>query len=321
MKSDRAKKPTVLTLVLGLFLSLSACSSTENAEQQKQFDRALGELPKESPESLEAEWTLYRAKHPEMNEADARQHFNAIQVMSRKARESYPQKATTAAAWAERRALDQKWLKHNIEDKFVADQIPPEFIQQAIDAYAFDTGHPALVTASHILIKPSNNTTAEQRIEALNSARQRMIEAKAFSNEDLSAEAVRLIRAGFVVDLNVDLTFPRYPIPDFMGESLGYNAMVEPFAEAAFALNEKSPLSGVVETQFGHHIVLFQKRTEEKKPKFEDVKDVIIARILGIGRRTGTLQSLDNLMREAKIEFYNEQFLKDIQATTEPKAP
>jgi len=315
MKSDSAKRVTLLTLLLSLLCCTPACSSSEDAAQAQKTARAVGELPQESAESLQAEWNLYRAKHPEMTEEIARQHFNAIQAMSRNAREKYPQKATTAAVWAERRALDQKWLKLNIEDRFSETQVSREFVQAAIDSYAFDSGAPALVTASHILIKDDYKTTPQQRVDALNSARQHMIDAKAYSNEDLSAEAVRLIRAGFVIDLNVDLTFPRSQIEPFLGETSNYHAMVEPFAAAAFSLNEKAPLSNVVETQFGHHLILFQKKTEEKKPKYEDVKDVITSRIIDVGRRQGTLQALDNLMKQSTIMLSNDQTIQDIMQT------
>lgn len=49
-------------------------------------------------------------------------------------------------------------------------------------------------------------------------------------------------------------------------------SMVEPFARAAFALKPYE-MSGVVTTQFGHHLILSLERKPGKEIKFEEVKD------------------------------------------------
>jgi peptidyl-prolyl cis-trans isomerase C len=51
-------------------------------------------------------------------------------------------------------------------------------------------------------------------------------------------------------------------------------SMVEPFAKAAFALQEWS-MSDVVATQFGYHLILVTGRRQGKETKFEEVKDVV----------------------------------------------
>ena len=50
--------------------------------------------------------------------------------------------------------------------------------------------------------------------------------------------------------------------------------MVEPFAKAAFALNPYE-MSGVVTSQFGHHLILTLERKPGKETKFEDAKEDI----------------------------------------------
>ena len=281
------------------------------AETKQAGLKTDGTLPVQSEKLVEEEWQIFRGKHAEMDENEARRRFDAIQTMSAKARETYPQKAAQAAAWAERRALAQKWLETRIEKRFSRETLLDRDIQLAIDAYAFESGHPALVTASHLLIKDDKETTPAERVAVLEAVRNRLLALDAITNEALSEEALRLVRAGYVVDLNCDMTFPRYPMQSFMGEQLSYGAMVEPFSAAAFALNEDHVLSPVVETPFGHHIILYIDRTEEKKPDLEDVREYMIARILEQGRKRATEQALIELQSAASIGI-NEQKMSRI---------
>lgn len=307
---EQFKKVTAFILWTVLMGLAVGCEGPE-AETKVSGLKTDGTLPMQSAKLVEEEWQLYRAKHAEMDESEARRQFDAIQTMSAKAREKYPQKAARAAAWAERRALDQKWLETRIEKRFSRETLQDSDIQLAIDAYAFESGHPALVTASHLLIKDDKETTAAERVAVLEEVRSRLLAMNTITNEALSEEAVRLVRAGYVVDLNRDMTFPRYPMQSFMGEQLSYGAMVEPFSAAAFALDEEHVLSPVVETQFGHHIILYIDRTEEKKPALEDVREYIAARILEQGRKLATDQALLELQKTASIGI-NEQKMSEI---------
>src|SRR4029453_2677294 len=49
-------------------------------------------------------------------------------------------------------------------------------------------------------------------------------------------------------------------------------AMVEPFAKAAFEL-KPGPMSDVVATEFGYHLILVTARKQGTPKKFEDVKE------------------------------------------------
>lgn len=240
-------------------------SSSENAEGKT----TMGILPTQTPELLKSEFELYRSKHPELSESEAQYQFDVIQVMSKRVDDP------DLAAWAERKALARAWLKKTVEEPFSIEKILEldNIVERAIDAYAYNTGHPALVTASHILVRPDKVTTAEQRREALEKSRQVLLKQETVTDEDLEREGVRLTHAGFRVDVNSDLTFPAKPIePFFFDESsTSYRSVVQPFADAAFSLSAQKPLSEVTESEFGYHLVLFKSRTEEKKG--DPVKD------------------------------------------------
>ena len=282
-------------------ISLCACQNSEAPQPEAQSRYRTGELPAQTPELLQAEFSAYRAQHPELDEASARDAFEEIQLLS----SLYPDART--AIWADRRALARAWLKREVEDVYHPDTIDDAFIQSAIDAYAFKSGHPALVTASHILIRPDTVTTPEKRRQALEAIRSDLIQSQTYTNEALSAAAQRLTRAGFRVDMNPDLTFPRHAMKSFLGESLSYQAVVEPFADAAFKLSESSPLSPVVESEFGYHLILFRNRTEEKKAHLPQDRDFMVSRIVHQGRTLGFAQQLEEAMQAVPIRINQEK--------------
>ncbi len=173
--------------------------------------------------------------------------------------------------------------------------------QAAIDAYAFKSGHPALLTASHLLVKPDEGSTPEERRNALQTVRNKIVESDDYSDEALRAWGESLLHAGFRADMNPDLTFPRETMTSFMGEQLSYRNMVEPFAEAAFKLSATDRLSPVVETEFGYHIILFKRFNPGKKASLEKDRQFIVDNIVMRGRMTAMTQALDRLMNNAEI--------------------
>jgi parvulin-like peptidyl-prolyl isomerase len=86
------------------------------------------------------------------------------------------------------------------------------------------------------------------------------------------------------------------------GGELGWfpraGSMVEPFATAAFAL-QPGQLSGVVETQFGCHLILCTGRMPGKDVKFEDAKDEVREAVADKLRE----ELLPTLRKTAKIEL------------------
>lgn len=54
---------------------------------------------------------------------------------------------------------------------------------------------------------------------------------------------------------------------------------VQPFEDAAFALQQPDEISGIVETNFGLHIVQLLERRPERQRAFDEVKDGILAEV------------------------------------------
>jgi hypothetical protein len=322
------------------FLALGLCSilclGCDQVDQKTDVVKAkytMGVLPPQSQALIDQEFEVYRKQNPDKDEATARRDFDIIQKMS--AQITDPERAT----WAERRALARAWIKNNIENVYVAEEVPEEMIQQAIDAYAFQSGHPALVTASHILIhvdrphpadaatnpeadvwQPGTVRNTPEAIaakDALERVRQKLLSLETIQDEDLRHEAIRLTHAGFKTNMDADLTFPQYPIQPFMGLKSGnHESVVQEFADAAFALSADKPLSEVTETQFGYHLVLFKSKTDGVKAKLPDDRQFIVDNIVKRGRTIATEQKITELMQDNDKQqiLYDDARLQEIVA-------
>lgn len=275
--------------------AFAACSSEAPDAKTRHYAYKTGVLAQDTPEMLAREFDVFSKKHPEWDENKRRAEFDRIQKMSAK---KYDE---SIAVWADRKALAKAWIKTQIEDVYSPETVSDEMAQAAIDAYAFKSGHPALLTASHLLVKPDEGSTPEDRRNALQTVRNKIVESDDYSDEALRAWGESLLHAGFRADMNPDLTFPRETMTSFMGEQLSYRNMVEPFAEAAFKLSATDRLSPVVETEFGYHIILFKNFKPGKKASLEKDRQFIVDNIVMRGRMTAVTQALDRLMNNAEI--------------------
>ncbi len=155
-----------------------------------------------------------------------------------------------------------------------------------------------MVRASHILIKTIDEkgqpVSDEDKVAALETIKE--LKKKVDEPDSDFAEIARESsecpsgkRSGG--DLNF---FPRH------------NAMVEPFAKAAYDL-KPGEVSDIVETQFGYHIIKCTDRQKAEVTPLEDVKDSI-KNLLARNKKSSVLSNLTSeLRKEAKIEYANPQ--------------
>ena len=100
------------------------------------------------------------------------------------------------------------------------------------------------------------------------------------------------------------------------GGDLGYftkEAMVKPFAEAAFAMNKGDVSQTPVKTQFGYHVIKVEDKRIAPPPPFEKVREALAAN----ERR----KILDELVKQWNATAKVERFDVNGNPLPAPKAP
>ncbi|MDR0875458.1 MAG: peptidylprolyl isomerase [Clostridiales Family XIII bacterium] len=176
----------------------------------------------------------------------------------------------------------QEYYKIFKEEVMAADPVTDEQAQEYYDENDTYFNMPEQKTASHILIADPDHTpeklTEIEDILARAEAGEDFAElAKEYSEDEGSAESGGALGS--------------------FGEE---NNFVPEFSEAAWALQNVDDISGVVETEFGYHIIKLTGITEATSTPFEDVKDDIVSYLED--ERTG--EAADALKDEIKVEYF-----------------
>jgi peptidyl-prolyl cis-trans isomerase C len=91
--------------------------------------------------------------------------------------------------------------------------------------------------------------------------------------------------------------------------------MVKPFEDAAFSLTKPGELSGIVESQFGLHILKLEERKPAGIRSFEEVKDTLIRQAQTTLINKGRLEEKDKILDAAKIDHAAIEAFAKSQAT------
>ena len=179
-------------------------------------------------------------------------------------------------------------INNFIEKKFAANAAATEaesrkFYDENLDQYF---KQPETVRASHILISADEKATPEERKKAKEKAEALLKRLKA--GEDFAALA------------KAESVCPSSTQGGDLG-TFGRGQMVGPFEDSVFAL-KPGEVSGLVETQFGYHIIKLVEKQEQKTEKFEDVKDKIANFLKGQKVQQELSSFMDELKKSAKIE-------------------
>jgi peptidyl-prolyl cis-trans isomerase C len=152
--------------------------------------------------------------------------------------------------------------------------------------------HAARVRASHILISTQDLTTDAEKATAKSQAEALLVELR---KPDADFAALAAQHSGC----------PSKTQGGDLGFFANDGSMVAPFADAAFAL-KPGELSGVVETQFGFHIIKVTERKDARTVSLDDATPVI--RLQLKAEKIGALrtQYLADLRKEAKIVYPNQ---------------
>lgn len=175
---------------------------------------------------------------------------------------------------------------------------------------------PERVKASHILIEANPDKIKQEIIEAdkngkLSAAE---IEKKVKTKMDEKMALAKKVREEVVKNPDKFAELAKKYSDDkgsaAMGGDLGFfpkEAMVKPFADAAFSL-KPNVVSEIVVSEFGNHIIIVKDRAAKGMQPLDKVKDEIKA-FLEQQKKIEALQKLfAGLKAEAKIEYIDKSF-------------
>lgn len=148
-------------------------------------------------------------------------------------------------------------------------------------------GEEPQVKASHILIGVDASAAPEVKAKAKEKAEALLKELKA--GKDF-AEVAKTSSTCPSKEQGGDLGF------------FGRGQMVPEFEQAAFGLNP-GEMSGVVETQFGYHIIKLTDRKGGDVPKLEELKDKIAAFLKGQKTQKAVFDFVTKLKNDSKVEI------------------
>lgn len=153
---------------------------------------------------------------------------------------------------------------------------------------------PEQVRARHILIRVPSDASGEEKKKA----REKIegVWGRIKKGEDFARVAAELSE-----DTNSQMN----------GGDLGYftkGQMAKPFEEAAFSL-KAGQVSGVVETEFGYHLIKVEDHPEARMVTFDAVKEEIRGRLRGEANRLKAEELLRKIARDAGMEIYPDKIV------------
>ena len=186
---------------------------------------------------------------------------------------------------------------------------PAEFVSDSeVEAYyeenqsSFAT--PEAVKARHILKKFPDNATDEQKTETKTAAEAllKTVNAELAAGADF-AELAKTYSEGPSATIGGALKGSNPKLPP--GDYFARGEMVKPFEEAAFDTLEPGEVSGLIETQFGYHIIkLEEKRPPEPQP-FAQVQYEIQQKLVQVSGVDEAKRIADDLLYEIEIQDYD----------------
>lgn len=166
----------------------------------------------------------------------------------------------------------------------VSDDDAKKFYNDNLDKYF---RKPEQVKASHILIGVDAKADAETKQKAKEKAEALLKEVKEGKKE--FAEIAKTSSSCPSSAQGGDLGF------------FGKGQMVKPFEDAAFALNP-GEVSGIVETQFGYHIIKLTEKNKSETTTFEEAKQQIMEYLKGQQVNTRVNSFINELRAKTKVD-------------------
>lgn len=184
--------------------------------------------------------------------------------------------------------IANEYLKKEVANKV---EVSEEDIKAYYESHKDEFKTPDMVRSRHILIKTDASASDNDKKKAKEKAEEILEKIKA--GEDF---------AKLASDISDDTGSKT------RGGELGFfpkGRMVKAFEDAAFSL-KPGEVSGIVETQFGYHIIKVEEKKETEMEPFDTAKEKIKQKLLQERTKTKVTEFIEKAMKEANIEIHPE---------------
>ena len=247
-----------------------------------EFNKMLGYLDSEKQKLIE--------KNPQLKENLLQQYIQGI-VISKLAKKKGFDKNLELKEQLEMikdNYIAIEYLKKEVANKV---EVSEEDIKAYYESHKDEFKTPEMVRSRHILIKTDPSASDNDKKNAKEKAEDILKKIK--SGEDF---------AKLASDISDDTgSKPK-------GGELGFfpkGRMVQSFEDAAFSL-KPGEVSGIVETQFGYHIIKVEEKKEPGMEPFDTAKEKIKQKLLQERTKTKVTEFIEKAMKEANIEVHTE---------------
>jgi peptidyl-prolyl cis-trans isomerase C len=214
-------------------------------------------------------------------------------------------RSTVIANVAKKKGFDKKPDIRNQQEMMVNNFLAAMYLQKEIidkitinddKARSYYKDHievfktPEMIRARHILIKTEASATDEEKKKA--KAKAEEVLAKIKKGEDFSKLASEVSNDPGTKDKGGDLDF--FP----------KGTMVPAFEEVAFSL-KPGEVSGIVETEYGYHLIKMEEKKDAHLEPYENIKDKVKDQALQEMRKAAVTEFVDNAMKNARVEVYS----------------
>ena len=236
-------------------------------------------------------------QNPQVKESILRQYVQSIVISQQAKKEGFDKKPEVSQKlnFYSDSLLSNLYLEKQIGDKVT---VTEEETKAYYDEHRNEFTTPEMIKARHILVKVDPSASEEEKKQAYQKAEDILKQVQ--DGEDFAELATELSDDSHTQSKGGDLGF------------FSRGKIVKPFEDVAFEM-KPGETSGIVETQFGYHIIRVEDRKEETLHSYDSMKERIQQRLLQQKKSTYVNDFIDKAMQDAKAELYPEKITEPQQ--------
>jgi len=230
-------------------------------------------------------------QNPQVKESILRQYVQSIVIAQLAKKEGFDKKPEVSQKinFYSDSLLSNLYLEQQIGDTVTVSE---EETKAYYDEHQNEFTTPEMVKARHILVKVDPSAPEEEKKQAYQKAEE--ILKKVQDGEDFAELATEVSDDSHTQSKGGDLGF------------FSRGKIVKPFEDVAFQM-KPGETSGIVESQFGYHIIRVEDRKEETVHSYDSMKERIHQRLLQQKKATHVTDFIEKAMKDANAELYPEK--------------